>query len=92
MVFYLLVETMAIAFLETIVGVLLAILLAFLSASNIVPKPVAFVIRVILIVIRTIAAILGLVGAGGIGAPLLFAMNAYRPSEVGSILIGERAI
>lgn len=175
-VFYLLVETMAIAFLGTIVGALLAIPLAFLSASNIVPRPVAFVIRVVLIVIRTIpaivyglmfirvtgpgpftgvltmslvsigmlsklyvdviedldtsvlesmeslgctvmekirfgilpqlsamflsiviyrfdmnlrdAAILGLVGAGGIGAPLIFAMNAYRWSEVGSILIG----
>lgn len=34
------------------------------------------------------ASILGLVGAGGIGAPLLFAMSAYRWSEVGSILIG----
>lgn len=34
------------------------------------------------------ASILGLVGAGGIGAPLIFAMNAYRWPEVGSILIG----
>ena len=34
------------------------------------------------------ASILGLVGAGGIGAPLLFAMSAYRWHEVGSILIG----
>lgn len=34
------------------------------------------------------ASILGLVGAGGIGAPLIFAMNAYRWNEVGSILIG----
>lgn len=32
--------------------------------------------------------LLGLVGAGGIGAPLIFAMNSYRWSEVGSILIG----
>jgi len=175
-VLYLLVETMAIAFLGTIVGAVLAIPLAFLSASNIVPKPVAFIIRFFLIIIRTIpaivyglmlirvtgpgaftgvltmwltsigmlsklyvdviedldtsilesmeslgcttmekirygilpqlfamftsiviyrfdmnlrdAAILGLVGAGGIGAPLIFAMNAYRWSEVGSILIG----
>ncbi|WP_099458732.1 phosphonate ABC transporter, permease protein PhnE [Paenibacillus crassostreae] len=175
-VLYLLLETMAIAFLGTIVGAVLAIPLAFLSASNIVPKPVAYVIRLLLIVIRTIppivyglmfirvtgqgpftgvltisltsvgmlsklyvdviedldtsvlesmesigcttiekirygilpqlsamfmsiviyrfdmnlrdAAILGLVGAGGIGAPLIFAMNAYRWSEVGSILIG----
>ncbi len=34
------------------------------------------------------ATVLGLVGAGGIGAPLIFAMNAYRWNEVGSILIG----
>ncbi|MCI5996943.1 MAG: phosphonate ABC transporter, permease protein PhnE [Peptoniphilaceae bacterium] len=34
------------------------------------------------------AAVLGLVGAGGIGAPLIFAMNAYRWNEVGSILLG----
>lgn len=173
---YLLLETMAIALLGTIVGGLLAIPLAFLSASNIVSKPIAAVIRFMLIVIRTIpavvyglmfirvtgqgpfagvltmsltsigmlsklfadviedldtsilesmesigcttfekirfgiipqltamflsimiyrydmnlrdAAILGLVAAGGIGAPLIFAMNSYRWSEAGSILIG----
>lgn len=34
------------------------------------------------------ASVLGLVGAGGIGAPLIFAMNAYRWNEVGSLLIG----
>ncbi|AQP54124.1 phosphonate ABC transporter, permease protein PhnE [Vagococcus penaei] len=34
------------------------------------------------------ATILGLVGAGGIGAPLIFAMNAYRWSQAGAILIG----
>ncbi|UJL45254.1 phosphonate ABC transporter, permease protein PhnE [Virgibacillus sp. NKC19-16] len=175
-VMYLLVETMAIAFLGTIIGSILAIPLAFLSASNIVPKPVAGLTKILLIVIRTIpalvyglmfirvtgpgpfagvltialvsigmlaklfvdaieeldtsilesmtsigcntfekirygispqlfsmflsiiiyrfdmnlreASILGLVGAGGIGAPLIFAMNAYRWTEVGSILIG----
>ena len=173
---YLLIETMAIAFLGTIVGALLAIPLAFLSASNIMPKPIAFVVRLFLIIIRTIPAIvyglmfirvtgpgpfagvltmsltsigmlsklyvdviedldksvlesmeaigctlmekirfgiwpqltalflsiviyrfdmnlrdatvLGLVGAGGIGAPLIFAMNAYKWSEVGAILLG----
>ncbi|MGP4040048.1 phosphonate ABC transporter, permease protein PhnE [Gracilibacillus sp. D59] len=175
-VMYLLVETIAIAFLGTILGAILAIPLAFLSASNVVPKPVAFLTRLLLIFIRTIpslvyglmfvrvsgqgpftgvltialisigmlaklfvdavedldtsifesmtsigcttfekirfgivpqltamflsigvyrfdmnlreASILGLVGAGGIGAPLIFAMNAYRWNEVGSILIG----
>ncbi|SCX39002.1 phosphonate ABC transporter, permease protein PhnE [Lysinibacillus fusiformis] len=173
---YLLIETMAIAFLGTIVGALLAIPLAFLSASTIVPKPVAFIVRFLLIMIRTIPAIiyglmfirvtgpgpfagvltmsltsigmlsklyvdviedldksilesmeaigctlmekirfgiwpqltalftsiviyrfdmnlrdatvLGLVGAGGIGAPLIFAMNSYKWSEVGAILLG----
>lgn len=34
------------------------------------------------------ASILGLVGAGGIGAPLIFAMNSYKWNQVGSILIG----
>lgn len=173
---YLLLETVAIAFLGTIVGAILAIPLAFLSASNIVPRPIAWLVRLLLIFIRTIpaivyglmfirvtgpgafagvltmsltsigmlsklyvdviedldtsiletmesigstvmekirfgilpqlsalflsiviyrfdmnlrdAAVLGLVGAGGIGAPLIFAMNSYRWSEVGSVLIG----
>ncbi|WP_058305926.1 phosphonate ABC transporter, permease protein PhnE [Gracilibacillus massiliensis] len=175
-VLYLLVETIAIAFLGTIIGSFLAVPLAFLSASNIVPKPVSFITRLLLIAIRTVpaliyglmfirvtgqgpftgvltislvsigmlaklyvdaiedldtsilesmtsigcttfekirygiipqlfamflsiviyrfdmnlreASVLGLVGAGGIGAPLIFAMNAYRWNEVGSILIG----
>jgi len=175
-VLYLLVQTAAIAFLGTIVGAVLSIPLAFLAASNIVPKPVSWLTRLLLIVIRTIpalvyglmfirvsgpgpmagvltvgltsigmlaklyvdaieeldtrvlesmtsigcttlekirygifpqllsivlsvtiyrfdmnmreASILGLVGAGGIGAPLIFAMNGYKWSQVGSILIG----
>ncbi|WP_163539901.1 phosphonate ABC transporter, permease protein PhnE [Gracilibacillus sp. YIM 98692] len=175
-VLYLLIETIAIAFLGTIIGSILAIPLAFLSASNVAPKPVAFLTRLLLIFIRTVpalvyglmfirvtgpgpfagvltialisigmlaklyvdaiedldtsifesmtsigctafekirygivpqlfaiflsimiyrfdmnlreASVLGLVGAGGIGAPLIFAMNAYRWNEVGSILIG----
>jgi phosphonate transport system permease protein len=173
---YLLLETLAIAFLGTLIGSILAIPFAFLSASNIVPKPVALLIRLLLIFIRTIpalvyglmfirvsgpgaftgvltigltsigmlsklyvdaieeldtrvlesmtsigcttfekirygivpqlfsifmsvmiyrfdmnmrdASILGLVGAGGIGAPLIFAMRGYKWNEVGSILIG----
>lgn len=175
-VLYLLVETVAIAFLGTIVGAVLSVPLAFLAASNIVPKPVAWLTRMLLIVIRTIpalvyglmfirvsgpgpfagvmtvgitsigmlaklyvdaieeldikvlesmtsigcstfekvrygilpqllsiflsvtiyrfdmnmreASILGLVGAGGIGAPLIFAMNSYKWNQVGAILIG----
>ncbi|BBI34276.1 phosphonate ABC transporter, permease protein PhnE [Cohnella abietis] len=175
-ILYLLVQTAAIAFLGTIVGAILSIPLAFLAASNIVPKPISWLTRLLLIVIRTIpalvyglmfirvsgpgpfagvltvgltsigmlaklyvdaieeldtrvlesmtsigcstlekirygifpqllsiflsvtiyrfdmnmreASILGLVGAGGIGAPLIFAMNGYKWSQVGSILIG----
>ena len=34
------------------------------------------------------ASVLGLVGAGGIGAPLIFAMQGYKWSQVGSLLIG----
>ncbi|MFC6331697.1 phosphonate ABC transporter, permease protein PhnE [Paenibacillus septentrionalis] len=173
---YLLLETVAIAFLGTIVGAVLAVPLAFLAASNIVPKPVSWVTRLLLITIRTVpalvyglmfirvtgtgafagvltvgltsigmlaklyvdtieeldtrvlesmssvgcstfekirfgiipqlmpiflsviiyrfdmnmreASILGLVGAGGIGAPLIFAMRSYKWDQVGSILIG----
>ncbi|MDP4099096.1 phosphonate ABC transporter, permease protein PhnE [Paenibacillus sp. P96] len=175
-VVYLLVQTVAIAFLGTLVGAVLAVPLAFLAASNIVPKPVSWLTRLVLITIRTIpalvyglmlirvtgpgpfagvltvglvsigmlaklfvdaieeldtrvlesmtsigcttfekirfgivpqllsvfssvmiyrfdmnmreASILGLVGAGGIGAPLIFAMRSYKWSQVGAILIG----
>ena len=34
------------------------------------------------------ATILGLVGAGGIGAPMIFAMSGYEWHKVGAILIG----
>ncbi len=34
------------------------------------------------------ASILGIVGAGGIGAPLIFAINHYQWSQVGALLIG----
>lgn len=173
---YLLLETMCIAFLGTIVGAIFSIPLSFLAASNIMPKPIAFIFRVLIMAIRTMpafiyglmfirvtgpgaftglmtmsvcsigmiskmfiesiedldtkilesldaagcttfqkirygilpqlhpdfmstliyrfdmnlrdATVLGLVGAGGIGAPLIFAMNSYRWKEVGAILCG----
>lgn len=173
---YLLLETMCIAFLGTIVGAILSVPVSFLSATNLVPKPIALVFRTLIMMIRTIpafvyglmfirvtgpgafaglmtmsltsigmiskmfieviedldtkilesldaagctmfqkirygiipqlfpdfmstmlyrfdmnlrdATVLGLVGAGGIGAPLIFAMSAYRWSEVGAILTG----
>lgn len=173
---FLLLETIAIAVLGTLFGSILALPLAFLSATNIVPRPIAVVMRFINMAIRTVppfvyglmfirvtgpgasagvltlavvsigmiakmftetiedldqgiiesmeasgaslfqkirfgvipqlkadflslllyrfdmnlrdATILGLVGAGGIGAPLIFAMNSYRWNQVGAILIG----
>lgn len=173
---YLLLETVAIAFLGTIIGAIISIPLSFLASSNIVPKPVAVITKLLIMIIRTIPAIvyglmfiritgpgpfaglmtmsftsigmltklfsdtildlnksileslealgcnsfrkirfgilpqlsanfistgiyrfdmnlrdatvLGLVGAGGIGSPLMFAINSYRWNQVGSILIG----
>ncbi|WP_143321979.1 phosphonate ABC transporter, permease protein PhnE [Clostridium sp. HBUAS56010] len=173
---YLLLETVCIAFLGTLVGAFLAIPLSFLSASNLMPGPVAYIGRLVIMAVRTIpafvyglmfirvsgpgaftglltmsvcsigmvskmyieaiedldtrilesldacgcttfqkirygilpqlipnfastviyrfdinlrdATVLGLVGAGGIGAPLIFAMNAYRWNEAGAILVG----
>lgn len=173
---YLLCETICIAFLGTVVGAIISVPFAFLGSVNIVPGPIAFLVRIMVMAIRTIpsfvyglmfimvtgpgpfaglltmsacsigmvskmyietiedvdsgilealdangcttfdkirfgifpqlfpsfastfiyrfdmnlrdATVLGLVGAGGIGAPLLFAMSSYRWSEVGSVLIG----
>lgn len=173
---YLLLETVCIAFLGTVVGAVLAVPLSFVSASNLVPKPAAFLGRMVIMAVRTVPAFvyglmfirvtgpgafaglltmslcsigmvskmyieaiedldihvmesldaagcstwqkirygilpqlmpnfastaiyrfdinlrdattLGLVGAGGIGAPLIFAMNSYRWNEAGSILTG----
>lgn len=173
---YLLLETFCIAFLGTVVGAVISLPLSFLSATNLVPKPLAVTGRGLIAAIRTIpafvyglmfirvtgpgpfaglltmslcsigmvskmyiesiedldkrilesldaagcttfqkirygiipqlmpdftstiiyrfdmnlrdATVLGLVGAGGIGAPLIFAMSAYRWNEVGAILLG----
>ncbi len=173
---YLLLETMCIAFLGTIVGAVFSVPLSFLAASNLMPKPIALVVRVFIMAVRTVptfiyglmfirvtgpgafaglmtmslcsigmiskmfiesiedldtkilesldaagcttfqkirygilpqlfadfmstliyrfdmnlrdATVLGLVGAGGIGAPLIFAMNSYRWNQVGAILAG----
>lgn len=173
---YLLLETMCIAFLGTIVGAILSVPLSFLAAVNLVPKPIALMVRTFIMVVRTIpafvyglmfirvtgpgpfaglltmslcsigmiskmfiesiedldirilesldaagctmfqkirygilsqlfpdfmstliyrfdmnlrdATVLGLVGAGGIGAPLIFAMSAYKWNQVGAILTG----
>lgn len=172
---YLIVETLAIAFLGTMLGAILSLPFAFLSSPNIVSKPLAYVFRVFLVIIRTVptviyglifirvvgpgpfagvltmgvtsiamiaklmseaiqdvngsvieslsalgltniqkirygvipqvfaiylstiiyrfdinlrdATVLGLVGAGGIGAPLLFAINGYKWNQAGAILM-----
>ncbi len=173
---YLLLETICIAFLATLVGSLIAVPLAFLSAPNVVTPAVSLIGRTLIMMIRTVppiiyglmfirvtgpgafaglltmslcsigmisklyieaiedldrrilesldaagctafqkirygilpqlipdflstviyrfdmnlrdASVLGLVGAGGIGAPLIFAMNAQKWNDVGAILIG----
>ena len=173
---YLLVETIAIAFLGTIVGTVVAIPLSFLAARNVAPRPVNIVMNQFIVLIRTVpafvyglmfirvtgpgafagvmtmsltsvgmltkrntevvedlnrgvlesldaagctgfqkirygilpqlfsnfasntiyrfdlnmkdASVLGLVGAGGIGAPLIFNMSLYRWNVVGALLIG----
>lgn len=173
---YLLLETMAIAFLGTLVGAVFSLPIAFLASQKIMPMPIVIIVRLFVVAIRTIpsfvyglmfirvtgpgafaglmtlsvtsigmltklfnetiddidtsileameaagcntfekircgilpqlgssllstlifrfdmnlrdATTLGLVGAGGIGAPLVFAMSSYRWNEVGSILIG----
>ncbi len=54
---YLLLQTMAIAVLGTLFGAILAIPFAFLSATNIMPKPVAYLFRVLILLIRTIPSL-----------------------------------
>lgn len=173
---YLLVETIAIAFIGTLFGAILAIPFAFLISPNILPRPIAYIFRILLVVLRTVptviyglifiravgpgpfagvltmaltsigmisklmsesiqdlqseileslsalgmntfqkirhgvlpqlsgifistiiyrfdinlrdATVLGLVGAGGIGAPLLQAIYGFKWTQAGSILLG----
>lgn len=54
---YLLLETVAIAFLGTIFGGILAVPFSFLASGNIVPKPVVFVVRALILLIRTIPSL-----------------------------------
>lgn len=55
---FMLLQTVAIAFLGTLFGGILAIPFGFLASSNIVPKPVAFVVRAFVLMIRTIPSII----------------------------------
>ncbi|MBQ6734964.1 MAG: phosphonate ABC transporter, permease protein PhnE [Lachnospiraceae bacterium] len=54
---YLILETIAIAFLSTVIGTILAIPVSFLSSTNIVPRPVALIFRAIVLFIRTIPSL-----------------------------------
>ncbi len=54
---YLLLQTIAIALLGTLIGAVLAIPFAFLASFNIMPKPVAYAVRVLILMIRTIPSI-----------------------------------
>lgn len=54
---YLLLQTIAIAVLGTLIGAVLAIPFAFLASFNIMPKSVAYAVRVLILMIRTIPSI-----------------------------------
>lgn len=54
---YLLLQTIAIAVLGTLIGAVLAIPFAFLASFNIMPKAVAYAVRVLILMIRTIPSI-----------------------------------
>lgn len=54
---YLLLQTIAIAVLGTLFGGILAIPFAFLAAENIMPKPVAYIFRILILLIRTIPSL-----------------------------------
>jgi len=54
---YLLLQTMAIAVLGTLFGAILAIPFAFLASTNIMPKPIAYLFRIVILLIRTIPSL-----------------------------------
>jgi len=54
---YLLLQTISIAVLGTIFGAILAIPFAFLASENIMPKPIAYLFRVLILLIRTIPSL-----------------------------------
>lgn len=54
---YLLLQTMAIAVLGTLIGAILAIPFAFLASTNILPKPLAYLFRIVILLIRTIPSL-----------------------------------
>ena len=54
---FLLLQTMAIAVLGTLIGAILAIPFAFLASTNIMPTPIAYLFRIIILLIRTIPSL-----------------------------------
>lgn len=54
---FLLVQTMAISILGTLFGAILAIPFAFLASTNVLPKPIAYCFRVVILLIRTIPSL-----------------------------------
>lgn len=54
---YLLLQTIAIAVLGTLNGAILAIPFAFLASENIMPKPIAYLFRLLILLIRTIPSL-----------------------------------
>ena len=54
---FLLLQTMAIAVLGTLFGAILAIPFAFLASTNILPRPIAYLFRIIILLIRTIPSL-----------------------------------
>ena len=54
---YLLMQTIGIAVLGTLFGGILAIPFAFLAAENIMPKPIAYLFRILILLIRTIPSL-----------------------------------
>ena len=56
-ILYLMFQTIAIAILGTLFGGILAIPVSFLASNNIVPRPVAVIFRVLILLIRTIPSL-----------------------------------
>lgn len=61
--------------------------LAYATLPQLVPEFISFTLYRFELAVRS-ASILGMVGAGGIGTPMIFAINARSWNRVGIILIG----
>lgn len=61
--------------------------LSFATLPQLVPEFISFTLYRFELAVRS-ASILGMVGAGGIGTPLIFALNARSWNRVGIILLG----